>query len=84
MWVSSENENRLISFESMLALLSSLIVSVIFHGGTGGQEHSCCLQQLCTPSCSHVTISESIVLGFGFCFRVLDFLVPVLEFVFEF
>ena len=68
MWVSSENENQLNSFESVLALLSSLIVSVIFHGGTGGQEHSCCLQQLCTPSCSHVTISESIVLGFGFCF----------------
>ena len=38
MWVSSENESQLNSLESMLALLSSLIVSVIFHGGTGGQE----------------------------------------------
>ena len=44
---SSEDENRLNSFESMLALLSSLIVSVFFHGVTGGQEHSCCLQHSC-------------------------------------
>ena len=79
MWVSSEYESQLNSIESMPALLSSLIVCVIFHGGTGGQEHSCCLQQLCTPSCSHVTISESTVLkiwilknsdGFG----ILNFL----------
>ena len=50
-------------------------LGVIFHGGTGGQDNSCRPQQLCTLSCSHVTISEStvhfefdfgrILMGFG-------------------
>ena len=67
----------------MLSLLSGLIVSVIFHGGTGGQEHSCSLQRLCTPSCSHVTISESIVLGFEISILKLPDAPGVLHFEFR-